>query len=282
MRKYLLNYIPIITMLPAIIIGAIAMHLNNISTSIYIQNILCFVILGSICCFLLKIKCEFFETKSITVIIISIIALLVTFINSGIGEVHRWVSVGPIRLYVSVIVLPIIIISLWSLLRKENLIIAIVSIVCVSIILTLQPDASMMTAFSITSIILLWNKIKKIPCFLLIAFLGGLTIFTWIFLDGLAPVAYVEGIFKLVSDMGMIWFVLGIISLTIMIIPFLIFPPKKNKILSICFGIYFITILTSTVFGNFPIPLMGYGVSPIIGYFISITWFIKTKINSLY
>lgn len=279
MKKYLLNYIPIITMLPAIIIGAIAMHLNNISTSIYIQNIICFAILGLVYYFLLKSKYNFCETKSITVIIICIITLLFTFINSGIEGVHRWVSLGPIRLYISVIVLPIIIINLWNLLRKGNLMIATVSIICVSIILTLQPDASMMSAFSISSIILLWNKIKKLPLSLLIVFLGSLTIFTWVFLDGLAPVAYVEGIFKLVSDMGIIWFILGVISLTVMIIPFLIFPPKKNKILSICFGTYFIIILISTVFGNFPIPLMGYGVSPIIGYFISITWFTKTKIN---
>lgn len=282
MKKYLLNYIPIITTLPAIIIGAIAMHLNDISTSIYIQNILCFIILGLISYYSLKSKYKIFETKSVTAIIISTIALLFTFINSGIEGVHRWVSVGPIRLYVSAIVLPIIIINLWSLLKKGKFKIAIVSIICVSIMLTLQPDASMLTAFSITSIILLWNKINKITYFLLIVFLGGLTTFTWIFLDGLAPVEYVEGIFKLVSDMGVLWFVLGIISLVIILIPFLIFPPKKNKILSVCFGIYFIIILISTVFGNFPIPLMGYGISPIIGYFISITWFTKIKINSLY
>lgn len=35
-------------------------------------------------------------------------------------------------------------------------------------------------------------------------------------------------------------------------------------------------ILISTLFGNFPVPLMGYGISPIVGYFISITWLIKS------
>ncbi|AKA67834.1 hypothetical protein [Clostridium scatologenes] len=27
------------------------------------------------------------------------------------------------------------------------------------------------------------------------------------------------------------------------------------------------------------IPLMGYGISPIIGYFIAISWYTRTKIN---
>lgn len=107
-------------------------------------------------------------------------------------------------------------------------------------------------------------------------------LFLTAFLDGLEPVSYVEGIITLVSDMGMIWFVLGIISLAILSLTFFILPPKENKMLSMCFGIYFMVILISTVFGNFPVPLMGYGISPIIGYFISIIWFSKSKINSLY
>ncbi|MGL5616723.1 MAG: cell division protein [Sarcina sp.] len=278
MKRKLLNYIPTITMLPAIVIGVIAMYLNGVAASSYLQNILCFIILSLASYFLLKSNFSFFKTKPILIIAVSIIVLLVSFIDTGIEGVHRWVAIGPFGFYVSAIVLPIIMINLWELLKKGRIIIAVGTIICTSIILTLQPDASVVTAFSVVSIILLWTKIKKIPYILIIVFLAGLTITTWVFLDGLASVVYVEGIFKLVSDMGMIWFILASISLIIMVIPFLIFPPKKNKILSICFGVYFIIILISNVFGNFPIPLMGYGISPIIGYFISIMWFTKTKI----
>lgn len=279
MDRKLMKYIPFITMLPAIIVGAVAMNLNNIPTSIYIQNILCFVILGVVYFFMQKSKHKIHKTEPLVFIIISIVVLVFTFISSGIEGVHRWVSVGPIQLYVSVIVVPIIIINLWSLLQEGKTMIAIISIMCVSVILTLQPDASMMTAFSVSSIILSWNKIKNFSRFLVTVFLSGLTVVTWIFLDGLEPVSYVEGIFKLVIDMGILGLILGVISLAVLIIPFLIFPPKKNKIVSICFGIYFIIILISNIFGNFPVPLMGYGISPIIGYFISIVWLTKTKIN---
>lgn len=278
MDRKLMKYIPFITMLPAIIIGAVAMKLNNIPTSIYIQNILCFVILGVVY-LCKKVSTKFIKQNPLVFIIISIVVLVFTFISSGLEGVHRWVSVGPIQLYISVIVVPIIIINLWSLLQEGKIMIAMISIMCVSVILTLQPDASIMTAFSVSSIILTWNKIKNFFRFLITVFLGGLTVVTWIFLDELEPVAYVEGIFKLVIDMGIIGLILGVISLAVLIIPFLIFPPKKNKIVSICFGIYFIIILISNVFGNFPVPLMGYGISPIIGYFISIAWFTKTKSN---
>lgn len=60
----------------------------------------------------------------------------------------------------------------------------------------------------------------------------------------------------------------------------MLFPPKNYKLPSICIGLYFAILLLSTLFGNFPVPLMGYGFSPIIGYFISIMWYTKLKIKS--
>ena len=72
----------------------------------------------------------------------------------------------------------------------------------------------------------------------------------------------------------------GVISLVLLPLSFILFPPQKFRLLSMCLGLYFTIILISTLFGNFPVPLMGYGVSPIIGYFIAITWLVKSKINS--
>ena len=147
--------------------------------------------------------------------------------------------------------------------------------------LALQPDASQLTAFIIPMIILIWSKTNnKFFRYSILGLLSILAINSWIFLDGLPPVSYVEEIVSLVANMGIIWLVLGIISLVILPLPFILFPSKNSKLLSICIGIYFIIILMSTIFGNFPVPLMGYGVSPIIGYFISITWLVKSKINS--
>ena len=281
MKKSLLKYIPTIIAAPAIIIGAVAMHINNVPISIYMQNILCLIILGLISYIAIWKDCKFNKNTPIIFTIISVILLLLTFINPGIEGVHRWVSIGPISLYASSIVLPIIIINLWKIVDKKNnnLCISLISVIGISIILALQPDASMITAFAIPMIILFWNNSNNIFRIFIIVFLSGLTIFSWIFLDGIAPVSYVEGIIELVKNMGMIWFVFGIATLVILPLPFILFPVKEYKLLSLCIGIYFYIILVSTIFGNFPVPLMGYGVSPIIGYFISITWFVKAKVS---
>lgn len=282
MNKSLWKYTPIITMFPAIVMGTITMYLNDVTVSIYIQNIIYLIVLSLCNIFLLKRKKFFNHLNPMIWVIMCIVAMLLTFIDSGIEGVHRWSAIGPIRLYMSVIVLPVFFINVWRLLEKEKRILSTIAIISVSILLTLQPDASVMTAFFVTCALLLWNKIKNIYWLLLTTFLTSLTVFTWIFLDELKPVEYVEGIFQLISDRGPIWSIFGVISLAIMVIPFFMFSLDVNKRLSVCFGMYFVTILITTIFGNFPIPLMGYGISPIIGYYISIIWFTRAKLYNSY
>ena len=279
----LLNFIPLLMAVPSIIIGVIAMYTNKVPLAIFGQNIFYLVLAGIISYIVLlkKSKVKNNASTNTTTIIVAVILLFLTFISLGIEGVHRWISVGPIKFYVAVIVLPIIIIDLWKLLQIRDWWFSATITIVISILLALQPDASMLAAFAIPMIILLWNKINNnIFRSFIVVLLSALIIISWVFLDGLPPVSYVENIVSLVANMGTIWLTLGVISLVILPLPFIFFPPKKYKLLSVSIGMYFIIVLISTLFGNFPVPLMGYGASPIIGYFIAITWFAKSKINS--
>lgn len=267
--------IPLIIAFPAITIGALAMHFYGVKAATYGQNIICFLLAGSISYLIIGRKAV--ENKhnfyTVVVILIEVMLLLLTFFDPGIQGVHRWVAIGPIRFYVSSMILPGIIIGLWELLRKKNWWPAYFFTFLITLLLTLQPDASQLTAFTFSMIILLiirsGKEILKSCCAVaLILFIA----YSWINIDNLPPVAYVENIIQLVGSMGLIWSALGISSLLLLPLPFILFPPRNSKAVSICLGIYFSFVLASTQFGNFPIPLMGYGISPIIGYFISITW----------
>lgn len=281
-RLTLSNFIPLVIALPSIIIGAIAMSSNKVPIIIWGQNIGSLLILGSISCLIISRKSKIKKRNSISIsLLLTIILLLLTFFDFGLEGVHRWVSIGPVKFYVASIVIPIVFIELWGGLQIKNWWISVVITIVISILLTLQPDASQLTGFIIPMIILIWSKTKnKFFRYSILGLLSMLAINSWIFLDGLPPVSYVEEIVSMVANMGILWLVLGIISLVIVPLPFILYPPKNSKLLSICIGIYYIIILVSTVFGNFPVPMMGYGISPIIGYFISITWLVKSKINS--
>ena len=274
-----LYFIPIIVSLPSVIIGGIAMDVNNIPGIYIILNAACLIIGWIVSCFALSIKVKADKRGTYITMIMSLILVLyaLTFIDSGVDSVHRWLSLGPISLYISSIFAPILIIGLWSLLEKNKYLLAGANTVIVAAILFLQPDASQLTAFAIPMMIIFFIKSnKKIPTCFIIGILILFVIISWINLDILPPVIYVEDIVGMVMDMGIIWSVLGIAALILPPIPFFILPTSKYRVVSACLGLYYAIFIVSTFFGNFPVPLMGYGISPIIGYLIAITWLLKT------
>lgn len=268
--------LPYLLMLPAICIGIIAMMSYGVTFNIWIQNLIIWAIgtiVGSVYLFRSKNK-KLRVNIPFTFILIAL--LISPFFFNGLEGVHRWLTFGPVNIYIASIILPILIIHICklSINKRENLLIVLSFITL--IILLMQPDAGQLTAFACVAAILLWktinNRIFKIVSLIIILALG---ITTWVFLDDLAPVPYVEQILFLVADLGAIWFALGILSLLLLIIPF--FLTCKENIVSFSLGVYFLMTMIVTIFGNFPMPIMGYGISPIIGYIISLTWLIKNN-----
>lgn len=141
--------------LPAIIIGSLAMYINGVSINIWGQNIFGLVI-GMLLSYLISRKPKIIG--NIFTIPIAIILLLLTFIDSGLEGVHRWISIGPVRFYIASIVLPILIMGLWRILKATNWWIPAIISIGVSLLLALQPDASQTTAFIIPMAIILFSK----------------------------------------------------------------------------------------------------------------------------
>ncbi|GGE68930.1 hypothetical protein [Priestia taiwanensis] len=258
-------------MFPAIIIGAIAMNAHHVSPSIWGQNIVILLVGILVFSFILSIN----KTAGRQTVPAIIYLLIAPFLNSGMEGVHRWVSLGPVHLYVASIFIPLLLIQLW---KWQNWWMPFSITVGIAILLFLHPDASQLSAFLIAMSILLWNKTSN--KWLRFMMLGVTILFislSWIFIDHLPPVAHVEDILYLVAEMGTGWLIAGVLSLFLLPLPFLCFPPETDKRLSQSLGIYITVIILSTFLGNFPMPLMGFGVSPIIGYFIALTWYIREK-----
>ncbi|MBP1042374.1 hypothetical protein I6N95_15240 [Vagococcus sp. BWB3-3] len=264
-------------MLPAIFIGTMAMVKNNLPLSIWIQNIIIWM-LG---CFLgllfLNLSKKRKSTKSrsdFIPILMTILLLIIPFFTSNSNNIHRWLSIGPILIYTASIFLPLAIIYFDKTIihYPEGYTLGLVLIIL--LILLFQPDAGQLTSFSCAISLIIFRKIDKpvlkyTSLFVLIIFIT----LTWVFIDNLAPVSYVENILFLVKDMGMLWFIFGIISLILLVLPF--FTLRAYHWSYVSLGVYFLTEILVTFFGNFPMPIMGYGISPIIGYMIAMTYVIK-------
>ncbi|SES16463.1 hypothetical protein SAMN05518872_10529 [Psychrobacillus sp. OK032] len=145
--KYIKSYF---LMFPAIFIGTIAMISFGVTSSIWIQNIIIWIlgtVLGSI--FLIRTKERKISKGNFSNIII--IALLVLpFLFKDLDGVHRWLSFGPIKLYIASIILPLLIIHLWKFAINNR---------GRYVILLFHPDAGQLTAFACAIVIISWKKL---------------------------------------------------------------------------------------------------------------------------
>lgn len=261
--------------IPSIAIGVLAMYQNHVPFAIWGQNIGCLILMSVISFLLITHKSNITGNRYNQLLLpAAICALVLPFANQGMEGVHRWISIGAVKLNVAMIVLPMILLELYQVLKIRGLTYAGVSAFIILLVLFFQPDASQLTGFAIPVMIMLSlnTRSKKIR-FLITGVSVLFIVLSWIRLDHLPPVNYVERILVMVADMGWIWFVSGVISLAILPAPFLLLPPKNAVSVSRYIGCYYIVILLSTLFGNFPVPLMGYGISPIVGYYLSLTWY---------
>lgn len=273
------KFLPTTIMTPAIAIGAFTMYQHHVPVAIWIQNIACLVLMSLISLILFTRKINILESRHRKFLLPTCLFLLVvTLVSQDMDGVHRWISVGFIRLNIAMIVIPIICIELWYVLRTKGFKFAWVIAFLVMLLLYFQPDASQLTGFALPVMVMLCLSVNgKVNRVFMISIFSMFIVLSWVFLDTLPPVAYVEGILTMAADVGLPWLISGILSLVALPIPFLLFPPKNKEILSKCIGFYFAIVIISTFFGNFPVPLVGYGISPIVGYFISLMWYLNSK-----
>ncbi|WP_373496609.1 hypothetical protein [Aquiflexum sp.] len=204
------------------------------------------------------------------IILISMLLLMLTFWDDGLQNVHRWLSIGNFKLNIGLIVSPLILIHIH---RLENQINEILASLLVVIIFLFQPDASLVTAFYASAGILLFRKnISSTTKGLILISAIGASVLAWYRLDSLPPVNYVEGILTLALEISGFFAICSVLSLVLLPLPFFVLASKKNRTMAYSLGIYYSLILLATLFGNFPVMVMGYGISPIIGYFIGLVW----------
>lgn len=247
------------------ILGTVAMIAQNISVNIWAQNLLAVILLACIVGCISKLK---FIGNYKPILLGCDVLILLPFLQKGIDGVHRWVYLGPISLNIAMIILPIAIKSIYHLFQKGQNLVALLSIILFSTALLLQPDASQLTGFTLAILLCLVRcKLPQWAKLLTGGVLIWMSVLSWIFLDSLEPINYTEQILSMLGDLSPILYVVGLASVFFIPIPFIIFSANKYKMPALSVAFYYWGIALSALFGNFPVPVMGYGISPVIGYF---------------
>lgn len=209
---------------------------------------------------------------ALAVCVIALIALCASLATAAGGGPTRWINLGGFRLYVAALVLPTAIFLIAHSMESSNANAPMrwppLILVSVSLVIALQPDAPQLTAFAAASGFLLWRahmpRLLKGMIFLFVAACVG---YAWLQPDPLKPVSYVEGVLELAQSAGVLAFIGALVAVACVPVSLAWRGVGTHSKALIAVAIYYVVIDVMATLQLTPMPLLGFGASPILGYF---------------
>lgn len=200
--------------------------------------------------------------------------LALTFLEQGQDGVHRWWRAGPLHINAAAIMLPSVVVALAR--ASARPLVTFVLAIALLVLLVLQPDAAQATAFAISTAAALLLRRERQGWWLpgVVLFLG-LSAISWLRYDPLMPVPLVEDIVSLGWRIMPLGAAVGVLSLTATAVTpaaamVLGGRPAARFSAGLALTVYFVLDLSAPVAGAFPVPLMGLGMSPVLGLWLGI------------
>lgn len=210
--------------------------------------------------------------KRTATVLLGLAALLVAASLLGPAQqgVHRWLVLGPLHINLALLMLPMAVVALgWTRERASSWGLALVLLG----LLILQPDASQATAFAGAMALIAPRAPFSTPVRVgLVTVAAGLTAFSWLRPDPLAPVPEVEEIVALAWGLTPVLAVAAVVLiLATALAPM---PGARSGArlpgMGLPLSVYFLLTVGTTLFGAFPMPLLGIGMSPIVGFWLGV------------
>ena len=196
------------------------------------------------------------------------LSLFIPLLASGHGNPERWLALGGLRLYVAPVVLPIFLFLLGaSAARAPGLYAA--SVAGAAIALVLQPDASQMSALALAMLVLLIAPSAHLALRLaLLIVLLSCAVVAWCIPDPLAPVRYVEGIFGVAAEVSPFALVAALAFAALPVAALLWAAWLTRSSGTFAVAVYYAVLFAQAPLQVTPVPLLGFGTGPILGYFL--------------
>ena len=260
-----------VTPVPALAIGVVVMRSAGLPTILWSQNVIAAVLGALLCVGVAAPRCRrAASTAAPWLIVVGTAALAATFVSPGIEGVHRWAAVGPLRLHVAATLLPAMLAVLHDAGCGRRT--AVYGPIVISVALFAQPDAAQAAAFAVAWAIIAGarRRADETSGALVVLALAAATSFRS---DPLGPVPYVEGILSLAQTQSAGRAVSGGLSLLLLPLPFML--DASQRWLGAAVAAYTLCMVLAAAAGNYPVPVMGYGAGPILGYYLGAAAFAK-------
>lgn len=267
--------------LPSLIGSVLLMRLAGVGQSLQMQQ-MALALLGIVCVLWMdKARRNQDADKALTIprqvrnsvliLVPMLIGLAACFIFSEAANPSRWLKFGGIRLYFSAAVLPLAL-YVFARLHWRLGFSGIGSVVLFSVfalLLAAQPDLSQVLALTLAAIFVVWHRADS-----LLLKSGGSAVWAvlcywcWLQADPLQPVPYVEGVIQLAASAGSIAMIAAIISVALLPVGLFFIGIKRSMPELIPIALYYIVIMICAYRGLTPMPLLGFGAGPVLGYFV--------------
>lgn len=264
--------------LPSLITNLFIFQLAQTGRGIYLQQMIVAVIAFLLCFWFTRrhntstsptSEKRAFNALFITVALLCL-PLLLALVKSDPGLPQRWLKLGGVRVYLAACLLPtclFLISEIAHTTTQRNTLTSVSALIILS--LALQTDAAQATAFAAALLIVLWHSgwsSMQIASITLTS-IASLAL-AWANEPTISPVSYVEGVIQLASSQHLIAGVWT--SLVTLALPAgLAWLAWKRQQPGIAAAALYYLVISGFAYAQLtPMPLLGFGASPIIGYFL--------------
>ena len=198
--------------------------------------------------------------------------LVASLLGPGIQDVHRWVNLGPLHLNVAMLLLPAAVVALAVLSTAG--VSAWVAGLAALVLLVVQPDASQATTLAAVAVLVALAAFPQAPVRVaVVGVAAALAGIAWLRPDRLEPVAEVEGIFGLALALSpLLAAFVGLLLVCMAAAPVVwgFLGSSTERLAGSALGLCLLLWAIMPFLGAFPMPLLGMGMSPIIGAWLGV------------
>lgn len=199
-----------------------------------------------------------------------------TLLSTGIDGVRRWHELGPVRLHLSALLAPSLLVFAATRMRSRP-VVAHGTLVSLQAVHVLQPDAGQATALGAGAIVCTLALGPGPLRYLWVAAYGVSIAGAWLRPDPLLPAPFVEDIVGRAFAPSPALGVLAVLSTAALVAAPWVASRKEGSLaghagsaVPVVLMAHFAGSLLAPVFGEFPVPLLGFGPSPVLGAFVGI------------
>jgi cell division protein FtsW (lipid II flippase) len=193
--------------------------------------------------------------------------LLTALFGVAVDGASRWVSVGPLTLQVSLIVIPVILV-LYA--RRPDAI-GTAGVIVAAAALAAQPDRAMAGVLLAGLLAVAAETRNRVT---MTAAAAAALAFGWTLLtpERLAAVPYVDRVLYAAFDVHALAGLAVVIGALALVLPAFagMVRGASERAAVLAFGGCWLAVVVAAALGNYPTPLVGYGGSAVLGYLLSV------------